>query len=642
MKIVSAVFAITIAYSTHAAGFSTAAPMATARSLHTATLLQSGKVLVAGGESDGGGTILSAELYDPVANSWSSAGSLAAGRKRHTATLLPDGTVLVTGGLGDSGTLSSAELYDPVANGWSTSSSMSTPRQDHTATLLPNGKVLIAGGDSQVTVTGSLTITALNSSEIYDPSSSGWTPAPNLAKAHFYHTASLLTNGKVLVVSGFATTLPAMTTTANAELYDYIANAWTPGGTLATGRAQSIAAPLSFGRVLVAGGINGTNRLASAELYDSELNSWSATGALIAARNLHTATRLNTGQVLVAAGFNGTDALASAELYDPAGASWSSAGNLAAARQSHTATLLQNGMALVAGGINQIELASAELYDSGAASGPLTLNSSPTAAPNPAFIGQSVTFSASASGGMGALSYTWSFGDGGSGAGASVSHAYAVAGTYTATVNVTDTASSSVSGSVNVTVAGVAPAVVVGIGTDSDGDGFSNVVEQTMGSDPADSNSVPLGVTNVSAPLPLKLLHLHTRLIFTRGNRDSIGVTGFLPIPAGFATAGTKVGIDVNGVPYLAILNSQGRSGSVFKLYVKSAGGVVPAQTALFSIALKGGTYSPALAASGLTNGDFIRQRVSLVVSILFNTKLYQVLQPQFYSARLDHYGMSR
>lgn len=642
MKRVSAVFAFTIAFSTYAAGFSTAAPMAMARSLHTATLLQSGKVLVVGGESDGGNPILNAELYDPVANSWSFAGSLTNARKRHTATLLPDGTVLVTGGLGDSATLSSAELYDPVANGWSTTSAMSTPRQDHTATLLPNGKVLIAGGDKQVSVSGAPTITALNSSEIYDPSSSGWTPAPNLAKAHFYHSAALLTNGKVLVVSGFATTLPAATTTTNAELYDYIANAWTPGGTLATGRAQSIAVPISFGRVLVAGGINGTNRLASAELYDSELNTWSAMSALITARNLHTATLLNTGQVLIAAGFNGTDALASAELYDPVGASWGSAGNLVAARQSHTATMLQNGKVLVAGGINQIELASTELYDSGAVSGPLTLNSPPTAAPNPAFIGQSVTFSASASGGMGALSYAWSFGDGGSGAGASVSHAYAAAGAYTATVTVTDTASSSVSGGETVNVAGFAPAVVVGVGVDSDGDGFSNVVEQTMGSDPNDPNSVPLGVTNVSAPLPLHLRTLRTRLIFTRGNRDSIVVSGFLPIPAGFVTAGTKVGIDVNGVSYLAILNSNGRSGTVFKLQVKSAGGIVPAQNAFFSFTLKGGTYSPALAASGLTNGDFIKRRVALVVSILFNTKLYQTLQPQLYSARLDHYGTSR
>ena len=64
----------------------------------------------------------------------------------HTATLLPSGKVLVAGGYDDGGTLSSAELYDPASGTWTATGSLGTARYDHTATLLPSGKVLVAGG----------------------------------------------------------------------------------------------------------------------------------------------------------------------------------------------------------------------------------------------------------------------------------------------------------------------------------------------------------------------------------------------------------------------------------------------------------------------------------------------------------------
>src|SRR6266705_345561 len=51
--------------------------------------------------------------------------------------------------------------------------------------------------------------------------------------------------------------------------------------------------------------------------------SWTATGSLTTARGLHTATLLPNGKVLVAGGVNGSVLLASAELYDPASGTWS-------------------------------------------------------------------------------------------------------------------------------------------------------------------------------------------------------------------------------------------------------------------------------------------------------------------------------
>ncbi|CAF4833116.1 unnamed protein product, partial [Rotaria sp. Silwood1] len=58
--------------------------------------------------------------------------------------------------------MNSAELYDPSTASWTTSYSMNYNRWYHTASTLTNGKVIIAGGRNNSIIT--------NSTEIYDPS----------------------------------------------------------------------------------------------------------------------------------------------------------------------------------------------------------------------------------------------------------------------------------------------------------------------------------------------------------------------------------------------------------------------------------------------------------------------------------------
>jgi N-acetylneuraminic acid mutarotase len=334
------------------------------RTDHTATLLGDGRVLVAGGggsatpDSYSFFTLATAELYDPGSGSWTATGSMTGGRVLHTATLLPDGKVLVAGGADgltetSVNALASAELYDPSTGSWSATGNMTQARARHTATLLPNGKVLVVGGSGSGSGSDSLA-----SAELYDPVSGTWTATGSLIEARTYHTATLLPDGMVLVAGGDGSTGPQL---GSAELYDPSSGSWTATGNLnGEGRGGHTATLLPDGRVLVLGGTSSRGALASAELFDVGSGTWTATGNLIDARSYHTATLLLNGRVLVAGGYGtGTGPhLDSAELYDPGNGTWTATVSMNAARASHTATLLPDGKVLVVGG-------GAELYDPG-------------------------------------------------------------------------------------------------------------------------------------------------------------------------------------------------------------------------------------------------------------------------------------
>jgi len=304
--------------------WSTTGSMFFAHSDHTATLLPNGKVLVVGG----GGPGTRAELYDPATGTWTLTGSLnIARRNQHTATLLPNGKVLVAGGQdGATGvTLSSAELYDPATGTWTLTGSLNIARIDHTATLLPNGKVLVAGGqdDDDGINTANLPVTA----ELYDPATGKWTLTGTLHDSRFGHSATLLPNGKVLVAGGWNEQTSENIFLTSAEMYDPGTGRWSSTGSLQQDRWLHTATLLSNGKVLVAGGfqLNGFQAIATAELYDPGTGTWATTSSLVHVRGGHTATLLPNGHVLVAGGsLSGSggccgpaNSLRTAELYDP-------------------------------------------------------------------------------------------------------------------------------------------------------------------------------------------------------------------------------------------------------------------------------------------------------------------------------------
>lgn len=202
------------------------------------------------------------------------------------------------------------------------------------------------------------------------------------------HAAATLNDGRVIFTGGVDGT---GVVTTSCEIYDPIANTFTPVAPLLGLRAGHAAATLPNGRVMVVGGTTNFTDLTTAigaalnstELYDPATNTWAA-GPNIGGRRLVPAlTRLNTGQMLISGGIEVTIFLGiplaltstnKAQLYDTATNAWTNAPNMPAGRAYHhdNQVALADGRVLFTGGVfvpdllgalNATSIANADIYN---------------------------------------------------------------------------------------------------------------------------------------------------------------------------------------------------------------------------------------------------------------------------------------
>jgi len=196
------------------------------------------------------------------------ANTMAEGRDLHTATSLQrspedDRTaVFIAGGAGGNFmqpvATDTTEIYDPLTQAFTPGPLLSNPRTGHSATLLSDGRVLLAGGLDGTSI-------ATATVDIFDPATGGITAAAPMLTARSTHRATLLDDGRVLVTGGFAdwsaplTNFVARLNTAiqSAEIYDPVTNLWTPLPDMASRRAGHSQVKLADGTVLVISGISG-------------------------------------------------------------------------------------------------------------------------------------------------------------------------------------------------------------------------------------------------------------------------------------------------------------------------------------------------------------------------------------------------
>jgi hypothetical protein len=319
-----------------------------------------------------------AQLYDPATGTFTTTGTMNVSRTFDAVTLLADGRVLISGGqaCGEiTGMLDSAEIYDPATGQFSATGRMVDVRQMHQAVLLADGRVLVAGGltdhdvastDFVLAATGA---NALKSAEIYDPVTGTFTATGSMADVRHQFTATLLLDGRVLVLGGGG---EGYAPRAAAELYDPATGTFAKTGSMARARRLHSATLLVDGRVLICGGRSpGDTTIAAAEVYDPASGRFQEVGSLAEARQQQSAIRLADGRVIIAGGWAQTPEtytiLASTEFFDPASGQFSSGPSMGAPRDRAGIALLNDGRVLIVGGtgigIEEFEaLASAVIY----------------------------------------------------------------------------------------------------------------------------------------------------------------------------------------------------------------------------------------------------------------------------------------
>ncbi|MBI3723834.1 hypothetical protein HY251_07775 [bacterium] len=169
-----------------------------------------GFVIVAGGTDAGGKPLSSIEVYDPVSRTFRAGGSLQVPRAGLALAFSVDTPDLIaTGGNDSTGTRGDLEAIDlttllpaPVAG----FTQLDTPRSFHRASGLDDTSVLLTGGEQ-----GQLVLDASGLYFLIVPAPQGFnalnatvrpTIVPHMNRARTKHTATVLPDGRVLVVGG--------------------------------------------------------------------------------------------------------------------------------------------------------------------------------------------------------------------------------------------------------------------------------------------------------------------------------------------------------------------------------------------------------------------------------------------------------
>ena len=237
-----------------------------ARQHHTATLLLDGTVLVVGGAREQRQHLTSVERFDPKVNTWHAEKPLDVARWLHAAVRTSEGDVVVVGGRSNAGqqgkgpgvSIAEVEKFDVKSGSWQTLPPMSEPRQ-RTAVVAEasDGGVIVIGGQTATSST--------NYAETWGPGQSEWKPFDNhLSMSLSSHTGTRLPSGDLVVIGGEP---PNSVDTTRVQRWLIESKQWCLAGELVNGRKLHTATLLNDGRVLVVGGTSGGLPERSAELW---------------------------------------------------------------------------------------------------------------------------------------------------------------------------------------------------------------------------------------------------------------------------------------------------------------------------------------------------------------------------------------
>jgi len=255
--------------------FTTTGSLLTAR--RNATIAPSGATFVAAGGQDTSGAALdSAETYSLTTGMWTATGRMAAKRFGHAAFVLQATGQSVVAGGANAATLGDIASTERLAAGvWISAGSLTAARRDLAGATLPDGTLLVAGGYQASTGT------ELATTELYDPTKGAWGKVGSLGTARSELRLTALANGAAVATGGLVRDAKGAVTSTlkTVELYDPVAQTWSSLPDMTGARADHTATLLSDGRVLVAGGSGAAAALDTAEILSLDVDGTACTAA---------------------------------------------------------------------------------------------------------------------------------------------------------------------------------------------------------------------------------------------------------------------------------------------------------------------------------------------------------------------------
>jgi WD40 repeat protein len=225
--------------------------MGTARAYHAALQLHDGRVLVAGGPGD-------AEIWDPNSGVFLPAGWSDPTMAVRGLVDLGDGRVLV---IALSTGRDQVLPWDPMTNTLGPATAMPSGRTPVSGALLADGRVAVVSGcDTLVQASTARTVCV----DTWDPTTGALTSAGVLTSASFgpavsrFPSVTPLRDGRILVLSSPGGAVEAGCVlpcpTRGAEIWDPTTGEFAPTASMTTARRGLTATLLRDGRVLVVGG----------------------------------------------------------------------------------------------------------------------------------------------------------------------------------------------------------------------------------------------------------------------------------------------------------------------------------------------------------------------------------------------------
>lgn len=237
--------------------------------------------------------------------------------RAHAATRLRDGSVLLTGGddirvpvVVPERASRQVWRFDPATNRLQPDEPMHYGRQGHGATLLSDGRVLVVGGfDVDLKSHYGQPLALGVGAEIYDPAAAPgqrWRRLPNPTASFYNGLVQQLASGEVFVATGSSTPDDCCGGWAPAEFFDPVHETWRqgspPSAEYPSWPARGPALPVD-GTVLTFGG----NQSDAVLRVDPATGLPSLVGRLLARRWRAAAVPLATGQYWVIGGMGASD-----------------------------------------------------------------------------------------------------------------------------------------------------------------------------------------------------------------------------------------------------------------------------------------------------------------------------------------------